>query len=364
MQNLYIGLMSGTSMDGIDAAIVDLETNKIHTAILKQYSENTAAALRQLSNSHAHSLEFFWYLHSIIGEDFAAATQELLQQSGLSSSDIVAIGSHGQTVLHQQVNDRLLTCQLGSGQIIAHRTGIPVVADFRQKDILLGGKGAPLAPLYHRELFNNLPHPLAVVNIGGIANISFLEADASPTGYDVGPGNVLMDAWTQQHLGKNYDQNGTWAQSGVVQEDLLDILLQDPIMHTAIPRSFAKEYFSPEWLQKKDISRYSAKDVQATLLMYTVIPIIFAIKSYSTTVKSVLICGGGVHNIHLMQRLRSLMPDVNIIGTDAIGINPDFIEAQLMAWLAYKYINNQAVDYRRITGASAKGIYGVYYPCS
>lgn len=358
----YIGLMSGTSMDGIDAALVDVETQELIHGMTMPYSASVKAALDEFYQHSEHPLEKVYQLNTLIGRDFAKATEALLAASQNSPQDIIAIGSHGQTIIHDAHAAIPYTVQLGCPHTIAQLTGIPVVADFRTRDLVVGGQGAPLAPLYHQVLFAALEPPLAVVNIGGIANVSFLTGDGNASGYDVGPGNCLMDAWVKKHLGKSYDHAGEWASTGKVIEELLAQLMADPFIQKASPKSIGKEYYALDWLTPYLDEHMDAVDIQRTLLQLTALVIAKSIHDSKHKVRQVLVCGGGAHNHLLMSELEKLLKPINTQSTDKFGVNPDFIEAQMMAWLAAQMIDKKPLNLGKITGARQKAILGVFYP--
>ncbi|KTD64032.1 anhydro-N-acetylmuramic acid kinase [Legionella spiritensis] len=359
---LFIGLMSGTSMDGVDAALINAETNTLIDGTTRPYGEH---ALRALNEVLAGRQDFKTCnrLNVLLGQEFAEAALCLLNKNGVNPADIMAIGSHGQTLCHDTRGDVPYTVQSGCAHTIAELTGIQVVADFRTRDIVLGGQGAPFAPIYHQTLFRDLEHPLAIVNIGGIANVTFLGHDGDVSGFDTGPGNCLMDAWIYQQKGKHYDDKGIWAGSGEVIEELLLLLLNDPFFRQTCPKSIGKEYFSLPWLKKKiTAAEYEPQDIQATLLHVTAATIAQSIIAQQITPKQVLVCGGGAHNCQLLQVIQSFILDIPVRSTEVFNINPDFIEAQMFAWLAEKTLTNEPVNLLSVTGARKKAVLGVIYP--
>jgi anhydro-N-acetylmuramic acid kinase len=256
--------------------------------------------------------------------------------------------------------------QLGCAHTIAEMTGIPVVADFRTRDLIVGGQGAPFAPIYHQALFKNKELPLAVINIGGIANITYLPNEKEVSGYDIGPGNCLMDTWIYKHQGLFYDAKGAWAQSGKMIPELLDNLLADDYFKRKAPKSLGKEYFSLDWLSVylKEACRapYRAEDVQATLLQLTAHTIADSVLNLPEPPKQILICGGGVYNEALLAALEQLLPKTQIASTARYQIHPEFVEALMMAWLAEKTIEQTALNLSAITGAKSPSILGIIYP--
>ena len=360
--SLYIGLMSGTSMDGIDAALVDVSTHRLIRGIVRSYSHEVQQALRHLLSNEKHALQTIYQLNTLIGREFGAVTNELLAEAKVLPHRINAIGSHGQTVIHDAEAPIPYTVQLGCAHTIAEMTKIPVVADFRTRDLILSGQGAPLAPLYHQALFAKLGHPLAIVNVGGIANLSCLSREDEVIGYDIGPGNCLMDAWILRHQDRHYDVEGQWAVQGQVIPSLLQALLADPFFKKSYPKSIGKEYFSLNWLSPFLDTSYKPADVQATLLQLTAKLIATAVIDQKLPIKKVLVCGGGAHNVQLIAAISNLLPQVDIQSTASVAIDPDFIEAQMMAWLAHQMIVKNPLNLNPITGAQNKAVLGVFYP--
>jgi anhydro-N-acetylmuramic acid kinase len=358
---LFIGLMSGTSMDGIDAALVEGNTNRLIAGITRPYSDMAKSWLREVL-AEKTELSKISQLNTVIGREFALAVNDLLEAANVSSREVTAIGSHGQTLCHDALADIPYTLQVGCGHTIAEMTKLPVIADFRTRDVVVGGQGAPFAPIYHQALFNQHEYPLAIINIGGIANVTYLTGKDAAVGYDIGPGNCLMDLWIQKQLNKSYDVCGQWARSGSSIDSLLTSLLEDPYFSFPFPKSIGKEYFSYEWLTKHLQSSFAHNDVQATLLDLTVHTIKSALESSQLNLNYVLLCGGGAHNTALLETLRRQMPHLMISSTEIMGVDPDFIEAMMFAWLAEKTMNNIPVDLSKITGAKAPAILGVLYP--
>lgn len=359
---LYIGLMSGTSMDGIDAALIDFSSNSLIAGITRSYSNEVKNLLNKVITDKRHDLKTFSQLNTLLGREFAKAALELLAESEIPAQAIQAIGSHGQTICHDAYAEIPYTLQLGCAHTIAELTKIKVVADFRTRDLIVGGQGAPFAPLYHQALFKTHPHPLAIINIGGIANISYLQQNEMVSGYDTGPGNCLMDAWIKKHFNKDFDKNGDWASSGNCIDILLENLLNDSYFKREAPKSIGKEYFSLSWLRTFLEPSYQAKDVQATLMMLTATTIIHSIKNLAFAPTQIFICGGGAHNSKLLQTLNQLLPEISIQSTAAINIDPDFIEAIMFAWFAKKNLHNIPLDLGQITGSKRATVLGAIYP--
>lgn len=358
---LLVGLMSGTSMDGIDAALVDVNTNKLLLGITRSYSHHAKRFLQAvLGQERVHPAELS-QLNTLLGHEFAQAVHQLLEVANIDSHEIIAIGSHGQTICHDAVAEIPYTVQLGCAHTIAELTGMVVVADFRTRDLINGGQGAPFAPIYHQALFGTGALPLAIVNIGGISNVTYLAQDAVVNGYDVGPGNCLLDAWILQHLGLTYDANGAWAATGKVIMPLLSALLDDPYFGRPAPKSLGKEYFSSTWLANCLQPDYAPNDVQATLVALTATTIADDIKKSDLKPNNIAICGGGVHNAFLLEILSQKLPGALVQSTEAYGIDPDFMEAMMFAWLADKTLSHTPLDLRQVTGAKKPAILGVIY---
>lgn len=360
--SLYIGLMSGTSMDGIDAALVEMPSNRLIHGITLKYSDEVHQLLTQLVNEQHISLSTFCQLNVLVGREFVRAIRFLLEESNVAVQAITAIGSHGQTVCHDAMGEIPYTLQLGCPHTISGLTGIDVIADFRMRDLVNGGQGAPFAPLYHRELLSHSNELLALVNVGGIANLTLLVPNSSTTGWDVGPGNCLMDAWINRHQHKKYDAQGDWAAQGKVLPELLQVMLADRFFTKAAPKSIGKEYFSLSWLDRLLPEVYQAQDVQATLLALTASCISNSILDTQLAIKKVYLCGGGTHNTQLHSYLSHLLPNISVASTADLNINPDYLEAMMFAWLASQSINRIPVDLTSITGSQKPAILGAVYP--
>jgi len=357
MAGLYIGLMSGTSMDGIDAALVDFSAGR--TQILATHSHKYPAALhRQLEAALKLKAPLNTDLSAIdaaVGETFAAAANKLLTQFNISPEEVTAIGSHGQTIRHEPDAPEPYSLQTGNPDIIAQHTGIDVVADFRRADIEAGGQGAPLVPAFHQAVFADDTEDRVIVNIGGIANITILASgSATPvSGFDTGPGNTLMDYWAQTHRQTSMDNNGDWAAAGQVDTALLERMLADVYFQAAPPKSTGREYFNPDWLlQYTADSDASTNAIQTTLCELTARTVATAIQTHACDAKRLLVCGGGVHNTQLMKRLANNLPGMAVESTDAVGINPDWVEAAAFAWLAKQCIEGRPGNVPAVTGAS------------
>jgi len=349
-------------MDGIDAALVDVESNRCIDGITRPYSSHTKAFLQAVLESKVNDLKSFSQLNTVIGQEFALAANELMARNSQYSTEILAIGSHGQTLCHDSTADIPYTVQLGCAHVIAEHTGITTVADFRTRDIVAGGQGAPFAPIYHQALFQTAQLPLALVNIGGIANLSYLQDKKTVIGYDIGPGNCLMDSWIEKNKNHSYDTDGLWAASGQVIHSLLDQLMSDVFFQRPSPKSIGKEYFSLPWLAHFLHDGMLAQDIQATLLQLTALTIAAEIRRLAIEPKQVLICGGGAHNQQLIKVLANELHDLPLQSTSALGISADYLEAMMIAWLAEKTMNDIPLDMSTITGAKRKAVLGVIYP--
>ncbi|MDH4046784.1 MAG: anhydro-N-acetylmuramic acid kinase [Gammaproteobacteria bacterium] len=362
---LFLGLMSGTSMDGIDAAVVRLgdRSCEVIAGQCMAYPDSVRKALRAIRQEpETCSIDQLGQLDSQVGECFAAAAKAALDSAGARHTDIVAIGSHGQTLRHLPDADPPFTLQIGDPNIIAARTGITVVADFRRRDVAEGGQGAPLAPAFHSWLLADEQQDRAVLNIGGIANLTALPAgSATVTGFDTGPGNTLLDAWISQHRNIDFDDNGDWAARGQASDELLDAMLQDPYFALRPPKSTGFEYFNLAWLAQM-ISRVGSKlspqDVQATLLELTCRSVADAVRQYSSSVATLFICGGGVHNKQLVLELGRALTGIDIRSTATQGLDPDWVEAAAFAWLARCRIEGSPGNLPSVTGASRSAIIG------
>lgn len=363
MNELYIGLMSGTSADGIDAVIVDLKTAtpRLIATHYEPYPKILREKILNLFEASNNEIEKIGELDVLLGKEFSRAANTLIKNQALSEKEIMAIGSHGQTIKHKP--NQAFTLQIGDPNIIAAETGITTVADFRRKDLALGGQGAPLVPAFHQAMFASKETNRAVVNIGGIANVTLLSCDKKYLiGFDTGPGNGLMDEWVHYHHQKFYDSAGRWAQAGNINEALLQAFLNDPYFQKPPPKSTGREYFNLNWLQNflKNFSD-TPVNIQATLAELTAQSIIQAIQIYFSN-SDIIICGGGVHNNFLMQRLKKYAGvQFEIISSAQFDIDPDFIEAFAFAWLAKQTLNRKTGNIPSVTGASKAAILGGIY---
>ncbi|HSG97095.1 MAG TPA: anhydro-N-acetylmuramic acid kinase [Woeseiaceae bacterium] len=360
----YIGLMSGTSMDGIDAALVRFGDPGVEVVATHEqaYPETLQHALRKSALTPVDEpIDNLGTLDRQVGEQFREAALALLRQSRLAAGAITAIGSHGQTVRHQPDGPRPYSLQIGNPDIIAGGTGITTVADFRSADIAAGGQGAPLVPPFHEWLFGRGDTGRVIVNIGGIANITILPpGDAPVTGFDTGPGNTLLDAWARKHLHQPLDKNGAWAAAGKVDEPLLEHMLAYEYFGLNPPKSTGVEEFNLVWFERFGAAG-KPEDIQATLSELTARSIARHIDEHAPDVRQVLVCGGGVHNQDLLDRLARNLPETRIDSTAAAGLDPDWVEAVAFAWLAMRTMNKQTGNLPTVTGASRKVVLGTIH---
>ena len=368
MPDYYIGLISGTSMDGIDAALVEFGERPFRLMATRNHPyppELRAELAAEVRDSQSCTIDVLGKLDHWTGECFRDAVLDLLSESGISSDQVCAIGSHGQTLLHRPDGDRPFTLQIGNPNIIAKGTGIDCVADFRSADIALGGQGAPLVPPFHEWLLRSEAVDRCIVNVGGIANVTVLPRhEGQLLGFDTGPGNTLLDAWARRHLDLAYDEAGKWAASGVRNDALLDRMLEDAYFGKAPPKSTGLEYFNEDWLASQGVNDLEPSDVQASLCELTARTIALAINDCAAGTQEVLVCGGGVHNVELMRRLSTRLPGVLVDSTAEYGLNPDWVEACAFAWLAMRTVEGLPGNAPGVTGASRPTVLGAIYPAA
>ena len=355
----YIGLMSGTSLDGVDGVITDFSGTPSSAYI--PFPAALKSELLGLQSSGTDEIHREALAANQLATLYAECVAELLHASRTSATQVRAIGAHGQTIRHLPAAG--YTRQINNPALLAELTGIDVIADFRSRDIAAGGQGAPLVPAFHQSVFGSHSHTRTIVNIGGISNISILSSDGSVNGFDTGPGNVLMDMWIHQHQGKAYDANGQWAASGEVIDALLARLLDEDFFRQAPPKSTGRDLFHLEWLNEKlaGFSDARPQDVQATLAALTARCIADAVRIHAHDCDAVFVCGGGAHNAHLMQCLSSEMPQ-QVQSTAALGISPTHVEALAFAWLAQRFCERQTGNLPSVTGAKGERILGALYP--
>ena len=360
---LYLGAMSGTSLDGLDIALIEQETTTrlLGTRYLPM-PDTLRSALLSLCASGPDELARAAIAEQNWVELAAQGINELLKQHGIPAQNVRAIGSHGQTVRHEPA--RGFSIQIGNPALLAELTGISVVSDFRRRDVAAGGQGAPLVPAFHDALFAHASSTRAILNIGGFSNLSLLEPERSVHGFDCGPGNVLLDAWIQRHQGQTYDQGGQWANSGAVQATLLQSLLGDPFFQTHGPKSTGRELFNLAWLDQhlQHLPPFAPVDVQATLLELTAVSITEALKAAQQNTEMLLVCGGGAHNLALMQRMAQLLPQSQVSSTDEHGVPADWVEAMAFAWLAHCCLEGIPANRPSVTGAKGLRVLGAIYP--
>jgi anhydro-N-acetylmuramic acid kinase len=359
----YIGVMSGTSLDGLDIALIEL--NPAIKLVATHYIPMPAPLRAELLGLCASGPDEI--ARSALAQQqwvilAAQGIRTLLEQQQLSAQDIRAIGSHGQTIRHEPA--RGFTVQIGNPALLTELTGISVVSDFRSRDVAAGGQGAPLVPAFHEALFDRQPGKRAVLNVGGFSNLSLIEADKPVAGFDCGPGNVLLDAWIYNQRAEHFDRNGQWAASGKVAPPLLKTLLSDPFFATQGPKSTGREVFNLEWLQQHlaTLPAIAAEDVQATLLELTALTIVDSLRAAQSDTTELLVCGGGAHNATLMNRLSSLMPNTRVSSTAAYGVDPDWVEAMAFAWLAHCCLEGITANRPSVTGARGLRVLGAIYP--
>lgn len=368
LANYYVGLMSGTSADAVDAVVVEFSGDKL--ALIASYStplsHNLRLKIHSLATPGHNEIDRLGELDQELGELFATTINELIRQNNLPSKSVMAIGSHGQTIRHRPPGSALhpFTIQIGDPNIIAQRTSITTVADFRRRDMAAGGHGAPLVPAFHRALFYKADLDRVIINIGGMANITWLPATGETIGFDTGPGNVLMDAWILKNRDKAYDTDGDWAASGEVHQELLQQLQQHSFFIQPPPKSTGRETFNLDWLET-EIAKLetapNANDTQATLLLLTATSIADCINSLTQSPTEVFICGGGAYNLRLINELKLQLPKSKIASTAVLGIAPEWVEAIAFAWLAKQTINRQNGNLCAVTGAREEVILGGVY---
>ena len=365
MPELYIGLISGTSMDGIDAVLASFDDGELtlRGSLAYPYPAELRARLKSAVRlPDACNLDSLGTLDRWVGECFRDAALKLMNDAGADAAAVTAIGSHGQTLRHRPGGERPYSLQIGDAATIAEGTGITTVSDFRRADIAAGGQGAPLVPPFHEWLFAADDVSRIVLNIGGIANITVLPADGAPvTGFDTGPGNTLLDAWISEQRSKPYDTGGRWAADGEVIPQLLNALLDDAYFALPPPKSTGLEAFNLDWLRRFDLGNNAPRDIQATLSELTAASIAGAISAHAPLTGEAYVCGGGAHNADLLSRLRRYLPEVRIRSTSAAGLDPDWVEAVAFAWLAMRTINKQSGNLPGVTGARHKTVLGAIH---
>ncbi|TFW31250.1 anhydro-N-acetylmuramic acid kinase [Duganella callida] len=361
---LYIGLMSGTSLDGVDGALAQFDGDQI-TTIASAYiafPPTLRAELMALQAAGDNEIEREALAANQLAQHYAQCVAELLRESGRAPEDIRAVAVHGQTIRHRP--ELGFTRQTNNPALLAELCGIDVIADFRSRDVAAGGQGAPLVPAFHAALFGKAGQPRVVANIGGIANISVL-SDDGVTGFDTGPGNVLLDGWIGRHRRQEYDADGAWSASGKLIPELLLELLQEPYLALPAPKSTGRDLFHLDWLDGhlQAYSHLAPQDVQRTLVQYTAVTLADAIRQHGAGADAVYVCGGGAYNSVLMDALAAeLGKQVLVASTQALGVAPNRVEALAFAWLGYRHSERLAGNLPAVTGAQGDRILGALYP--
>jgi anhydro-N-acetylmuramic acid kinase len=371
---LYVGLISGTSADGIDAALVRFGAGVSDTGCRLEHGNVVPwdATLRERhvalgQGGDARGLDEIGTLDVQVGEAFAQATRTLLAEAGVDARHVAAIGSHGQTIRHRPAGAghdgaHPFTWQIGDAHVIAERCGIATVADFRRRDIAAGGPGAPLVPAFHAAMLHSNAEDRAVLNLGGIANFTLLPRTGDVRGFDTGPANALLDAWCLRHRGEAFDRDGAFAASGRVDDALLARLLDEPWFALPPPKSSGREQFHLDWVETRLGGREAPADVQATLLELTAATVADALLAHQPGTRRVLVCGGGVRNARLIERIAARLPGCVIEPTDAHGLDADFVEAMAFAWLARQTLAGLPGNVPAVTGARGPQVLGTVYP--
>jgi anhydro-N-acetylmuramic acid kinase len=372
---LYIGLMSGTSLDGVDGVLASIGPQgqmQVQAHAFEAFPAPFKTELLALNRSGPDELHRAALAGNGIARRYAQVVQSLLAQTGHAPQAITAIGAHGQTVRHRPLEfDGLpgqtavgYTLQLNNPALLAELTGIDVVADFRTRDLAAGGQGAPLVPAFHQGVFGQPEHCVAALNIGGISNLSVLRPNGQVMGWDCGPGNALMDHWCQLHTGQPFDRNGRWAATGRPSAALLDSLLGEPYLHQPPPKSTGRDLFNPQWLQPHldRVAGLAAQDVQATLTAFTAEACIRDVHRHAPDAQALIVCGGGALNGHLMGLLAQGLPGVPVRSSEALGLPPLQVEAAAFAWLAHKAVRREPASLTSVTGARGARVLGAIYP--
>ncbi len=366
---LFIGLISGTSLDGIDAVLVESSETipKLLKASHTPYEASLQKDLRRLCQPGDNEIDLLGELDRQVAAAFAESVNRLLSDSGLASGEITAIGSHGQTIRHRPMAKHPFTLQIGDPNTLAEMTGITTVSDFRRRDMAAGGEGAPLVPAFHQAALQIADRDRIALNLGGIANITCLPKTGSGEviGFDTGPANTLMDGWINKHKGSPFDRNGDWAREGQIIQSLLDDLLRDSYFTQAYPKSTGTEYFNLPWLEARlGDGHYTPVDVQRTLAELTAVSVTQAIEETGFSSAEILVCGGGAHNSHLIHRLQQRLPRASVYSSAEAGLEPDWVEAIAFAWLAQRTLAGLPGNLPSVTGARREVILGGIYPAA
>ena len=373
MTELTIGLMSGTSLDGVDAVLASFAADGSVGVLAHAHRAFHASLVGELLALNApgeNELHRAALAANALVKEYALATDDLLARSATDRRAVRAIGVHGQTVRHRpgEFDGIGYTVQINNPALLAELTGIDVIADFRSRDVAAGGQGAPLVPAFHRAVFGRAGEALAVLNIGGFSNLTALGADGSTIGFDCGPGNALMDHWCRVHTGQAFDAGGAWAASGQVVAPLLEAMGADPFFALVPPKSTGRDNFNPAWLDRLlstmpgPMTARRARDVQTTLCELTARHCADDIRRYAAEARQVLVCGGGALNVHLMNRLAARLPKTSVTPTDARGLPAMQVEASAFAWLAHQHLARRAGNLSVVTGARGERVLGALYP--
>ncbi|HYD75942.1 anhydro-N-acetylmuramic acid kinase [Ramlibacter sp.] len=367
MPELYIGLMSGTSLDGVDGVLADFAGSlQVRAHASAPFDPALKAELLALNRSGPDEIHRSQLAANALMRVYAQVVRELLARTGVPAADVRAIGAHGQTVRHrpQAFDGTGYTVQLAQPALLAELTGITVVADFRSRDVAAGGQGAPLAPFFHRALFAREGEAVGVLNIGGISNLTVLRPDGTQLGFDCGPGNALMDAWCQRHLGQPYDAEGAWAAGAPFDPALLQALLSEPFFAAPPPKSTGRDLFDEGWLQQhlSPFPALTAQQVQATLAELTATACAGEVQRHAPGLPRLYACGGGALNEHLMRRLQALLPATRVLSSAEAGLPPLQVEAAAFAWLARKAVRQEALELQSTTGALGARVLGGIWP--
>jgi anhydro-N-acetylmuramic acid kinase len=362
----FVGVMSGTSLDGVDGVLAEFSSGgfpKVVSHAYRAFPEVLRDELMALNTPGPDELHRAALASNALGALYIEVVAELLANARVPASAVRAIGSHGQTVRHRPALG--YTWQINNPSLLAEHSGIAVVADFRTRDVAAGGQGAPLVAAFHRALFGTPGEARAVLNLGGISNLTALLADGRTTGFDCGPANVLMDLWCLRHTGQRFDADGAWAASGQVLPRLLEVLLQEPYFSAAPPKSTGRDLFNPGWLADR-LQAFgvtaSAPDVQATLAELTALTCAEAVLAHAGDAAELLVCGGGALNQHLMRRLAHHLPRMAVMQSDARGLPAQHVEAAAFAWLAYRHAHGEPGNLSAVTGAAGPRVLGAWYP--
>lgn len=361
-RGLFIGLMSGTSLDGVDAVLADFsfETYRVVSHVHLPFEAALRESLLELTVPGPDEIEKAGRLGCVLARRYADAVSQVLAQAGIAAHRARAIGCHGQTVRHRP--EQGFTLQIGNPALLAELTGIAVVADFRSRDVAAGGQGAPLVPAFHAMAFGDVAETRAILNVGGIANVTLITPGSPVLGFDTGPGNCMMDLWIHRHLGHSFDAGGSWAAGGQPLPELLAKMLADPFFARSPPKSSGRELFNSGWLARLVDGSETPQAVQSTLLELTVETVSRAIEGAARPISRLIVCGGGAYNDALMQRLRDRLAPRPVESSARYGLDPDHVESTAFAWLAERTVKGEPGNLPEVTGAAGRRILGAIYP--